>query len=110
MVYFTLLFYTIYMNKELNKKLQIIQQNFDILERSFKIKKVGIFGSFSQGKQTKNSDIDILVEFSEPVGFFAFMELEHFLGKLLACKVDLATKKALKPIIKKNVLKQLVYA
>ncbi|KUG15588.1 hypothetical protein ASZ90_014735 [hydrocarbon metagenome] len=38
------------------------------------VKKIGVFGSVSRGDQTEGSDIDILVEFSQPVGFFLFLE------------------------------------
>ena len=51
----------------------------------------------------------MLVEFSKPVGFFKFIELEEFLGKLTGKKVDLVTKKALKPAIKNEILQEVSY-
>ena len=44
-----------------------------------------------------SSDIDILVEFRNPVGFFKFLELEERLSEWLGADVDLVTKGALKP-------------
>ncbi|MFA5296514.1 MAG: nucleotidyltransferase domain-containing protein [Methanoregulaceae archaeon] len=45
----------------------------DLVSRYF-VKKIGVFGSVSRGDQTEGSDIDILAEFSQPVGFFLFLE------------------------------------
>ena len=70
---------------------------------------MGVFGSFARGDQRKNSDIDILVEFSKPIGFFEFIDLENHLARALDRKVDLVTKNALKPAIKDNVLKETIY-
>ena len=62
-----------------------------------------------RGEEKKRSDVDILVEFKEPVGLFKFMNLEEHLEKLLGTKVDLVSKKALKPRIGKYILKEVVY-
>lgn len=78
------------------------------LSRKYKVKEIGIFGSWVSGGHNAKSDIDILVEFSEPVGFFAFLDLEEYLGKLLGVKVDLVTKNALKPTIGKYILKEMM--
>lgn len=79
------------------------------LERSFNVKEIGIFGSYVRNEQKKNSDVDILVEFRKPVGLFEFMDLEEYLGRLLKIKVDLVSKKALKPYIGEHILKEVVY-
>lgn len=97
------------MSKKLKENLKTINEHFGFLKKTYHVKKMGVFGSVATGKQTKESDIDILIEFSQPVGFFKFIELENFLSKILKNKVDLVSKKALKPIIKKNVLKEVVY-
>ncbi|HDI23863.1 MAG TPA: nucleotidyltransferase, partial [Thermoplasmatales archaeon] len=51
---------------------------------------------------------DILVEFEKPLGFFKFLELEECLSKLIGRKVDLVSKKALKPHIGKHILEEVV--
>ena len=100
------------MSKELKEKLEILRKSQDNILADFGVKKIGVFGSFAKGKQTKKSDIDILVEFDkkQKMGFFRFIELEDELVKILKCKVDLVTKKALKPIMKQEVLKEVIYA
>ncbi len=79
------------------------------LEAKYKVKNIGVFGSFVRGEQKKKSDIDILVEFKETVDFFEFLDLEEHLERLLGIKVDLVTKRALKPLIKDKILNEVVY-
>lgn len=80
------------------------------LGRRFKVKDIGVFGSYVRGEQKKGSDVDVLVEFVEPVGLFEFLALEDHLSELLGVKVDLVSRKALKPHVGERVLKEVVYA
>jgi predicted nucleotidyltransferase len=82
------------------------------LKKRYQVETLGIFGSYTRGEQTKKSDIDILVEFSEDahIGFFKFLELEELLTQKLEVKVDLVTKNALKPRMKDQILKETIYA
>ncbi len=75
----------------------------------FSVSRIGIFGSVARGEQTEASDIDILVEFSRPIGFFTFLELEEFLSLNLSAPVDLVTSDALKPIIRERVTAEVAY-
>lgn len=79
------------------------------LRRRFKVKTIGVFGSYVRGEQKRGSDVDVLVEFEEPVGLFEFMRLEFFLSDLLGVKVDLVSKKALKPVIGEYIKREVVY-
>ena len=94
---------------KINQIKGVLQKNMDILKSQYGVKTIGVFGSFSRGDERGGSDIDMLVEFSKPVGFFKFIELEEFLGKLTGTKVDLVTKKALKPAIKNEILQEVSY-
>lgn len=87
---------------------EILQKNKKNIFRKFKVKELSVFGSFVRGEQKRNSDIDILVEFSIPVDFFSFLDLEEYLSKLLNARVDLVSKKALKPRIGKFILQEIV--
>ena len=49
-----------------------------------------------------------MVEFEEPIGFFKFLELEEHLGDLLDVKIDLVSKRALKPRIGQYIMKEVV--
>jgi hypothetical protein len=87
----------------------ILEENKDIIRDKFKVDEIGIFGSYVRGEQTDESDVDILVTFKEPIDFFIFLHLEEYLSELIGEKVDLVTKKALKPYIGKEILKETVY-
>ncbi|MDI6654449.1 MAG: nucleotidyltransferase family protein [Candidatus Hydrothermarchaeota archaeon] len=86
-----------------------LRRNKSELKRRFKVKKIGIFGSYTRGEHKRTSDVDILVEFYEPIGW-EFTDLKEFLEKILGTSVDLVTINALKPQLKDAVLKEVVYA
>ncbi len=87
---------------------KVLEQQKAELSKRFKVKEIGVFGSYVRGEQKEESDIDVLVEFSEPIGFFAFLDLEEHLSEVLGVKVDLVSKKALKPRIGRRILQELV--
>ena len=86
-----------------------ISENKKLLEEKYNVKTIGVFGSCVTNNLSKDSDIDILVEFSEPPDIFEFIKLEEFLAILLGTKVDLVTKKALKSLIRETILNETVY-
>lgn len=90
--------------------LTLLKQQLPYLRSNFKVKSIGIFGSYAREEQTEKSDIDILVEFDAPVGFFKFIELEDYLSEKLGAKVDLVTPDALKPLIKPHIIQEAAYA
>jgi uncharacterized protein len=77
--------------------------------REYSVKTIGVFGSVARSEETEQSDIDLLVEFSKPVGFVTFMRLENFLSERLGERVDLVTSDSLKPVIRKDVLAEVIY-
>lgn len=87
---------------------QVLLQHKAELRHKFKVKNIGVFGSYVRGEQKRASDVDVLVEFEEPVGLFEFMALENYLSDLLGVKVDLVSKKALKPHIGERILQEVV--
>ena len=95
--------------KNIEEIKKIINKHKTILTEQYKIKSIGVFGSYAKGSPDKKSDIDILVEFSETPDIFEFIKLEEYLTQILGIKVDLVTKKALKPSLKEEILKEIVY-
>ncbi len=95
----------------MNKKniIQTLEQHYSILEEQYKVTEIGIFGSVVRSEHTNKSDVDILVAFSSAPGFFGFIRLEHYLSEILGKKIDLVTKKALKPAIRKTILEEVIY-
>jgi predicted nucleotidyltransferase len=94
--------------QELTEIISKLQQNLPEISHRFQVKALLLFGSYVRGVQRKKSDLDILVEFSEPPSFFEFLALERYLSDLLGVKVDLVMKEALKPAIGKHVLAEAI--
>lgn len=72
------------------------------------VKRSSIFGSYVRGDQTKNSDIDILVDFPRGKSLFDFIDLELKLEEALGKKVDLGEYTTIKPRLKDYILKEAV--
>jgi len=96
------------MKNKIDQIIMKLRENKPVLEEKYKVKTLGVFGSYVRGEQREGSDLDILVEFQEPVGLFKFMELEEYLGKNTGVKVDLVSRKALKPRIGKYILEEVI--
>lgn len=88
-----------------------IKQHSDDIKSIYKVKKIGLFGSFANSTQKTDSDIDILVEFDKGGKTFDnYMELKFYLERLFRRKVDLVIKDTLKPRIKNKILSEMKYA
>jgi uncharacterized protein len=94
--------------KDFEKIRDVLSDKKEFLRNKYRIKEILIFGSVVRGEEGDISDIDILVDFSAPIGFFAFLELEEYLQQILGRKVDLVSRKALKPKIGERILKEAV--
>jgi len=95
------------MEKEkIQKKIEV---NLPLLRQKYKVKRIGIFGSYVRNEQKRGSDVDVLVEFRTPVGFFEFIRLENYLSRILNKKVDLISRKAIKKAIKSDIIKEVKY-
>jgi len=81
----------------------------DELHHRFHVRKIGIFGSYSREEQKDGSDIDLIVEFDQPIGMMAFVHLQAFLEDALGMRVDLGTPDGLHPLIRDQVLREVVY-
>jgi predicted nucleotidyltransferase len=68
---------------------------------------LGVFGSVAKGEATEQSDIDLLVRFSERKGLLALIRLERILSEALGRKVDLLTESSISPYIRDNILNDL---
>jgi len=79
-----------------------------ILVERYGVKEIGIFGSYIRGEQKGNSDVDVLVDFTESISLLNFIHLENELSDLLGVKVDLVMKTALKPRIGRQILEEVV--
>jgi len=86
-----------------------LRESLPLLASRFHVGRIGIFGSYVRGEQTEASDVDILVEFTAPIGW-EIVDVRDHLEQLLGMRVDLVTIPALKPQYRDRVLSEVVYA
>ncbi|GAB4042773.1 nucleotidyltransferase family protein [Spirosoma litoris] len=87
---------------------QLLQANKERLFAAYPLASLALFGSYADGTATEDSDVDILVEFKEPVGF-EFIDLSIELENLLHKPVDLVTRQAIKTKLIPYITHQLQY-
>jgi Predicted nucleotidyltransferases len=86
--------------------IKILRQHLPELKEKYSVSSLGVFGSYIRGEQTKDSDLDVLVQFDKKPGLLKYIELENYLSDLLGIKVDLVMKSALKPNIGARILNE----
>ena len=74
------------------------------------VKSIAIFGSTARNEAGAESDVDVLVEFSVPVGMFKFLDVKSRLESILGREVDLATPDALRQQMRPGILKEAIRA
>ena len=79
------------------------------LRERYHIRRIGIFGSYSRKHQTEQSDLDLVVEFDQPIGMMAFVHLKNMISDRLNIKVDLVTPDGLHPLIRDQVMHEVKY-
>ena len=89
--------------------LKILKQKNAELSGRFGVKSLFLFGSVARNEATPASDVDLLVEFSRPVGYFGLFALQDYLENLLGCPIDLGTLDSLKPYIRERVMGELIH-
>lgn len=96
--------------RDLEEIKTILQANRKTLAEQYRVTGIAFFGSHARGDSIPASDVDIMVELSQPVGW-EIVDLHRFLEHLLGMKVDLVTKGALvrKPLLWESVAEDLVY-
>lgn len=88
--------------------------NWRSCDQKYGVRELSIFGSAARGEMRSESDIDLLVEFLPGAGadLVDYAALMLDLSRLIGRKVDLVSRKGLKPLIRASVLKEarLLYA
>jgi predicted nucleotidyltransferase len=74
----------------------------------FGVHSLALFGSRASGRERVESDVDLLVDFAQPIDLFTFMELEEELQSWLGARVDLVPRDALKPLLRDRILREAV--
>lgn len=80
------------------------------IRTKFGVTRIGIFGSFARGEQTRRSDVDILVDFAEGyVTLKNFIGLSDYLESLFRRRVDLLTERSLSSLIRPYIEKDVIW-
>jgi uncharacterized protein len=86
--------------------ISLLKTSYDFLSSEYSVSRIAIFGSVARDTMTPDSDVDLLVEFSSPIGF-RLNQLAEYLEELLGRKVDLITKDGVENIRVKEVARSI---
>jgi predicted nucleotidyltransferase len=89
--------------------IQVLRSVTDESLLRYKAQIRGIFGSVARGDESENSDIDVLVDFTEKADLFDFVGLALFLEEKLQRKVDVVPSDTIKSEIRNAVMKEAIY-
>lgn len=79
-----------------------------LLEKKYAVSELGLFGSYVRNEQNEQSDLDVLVDFKEPIGI-EFIDLADLLEKELNMKVDLVSRNGINPKYFSIIQSEIVY-
>lgn len=96
------------MNFEENKLNHRVFEVVSLYLKKHGAKKISVFGSFSREKQNDESDLDLIVEFTERKSLLEIIRIERELSEKLNIKVDLLTEKSISPYIFQSIKDELV--
>jgi len=88
--------------------IRILREKKAELAKQYGVRSLSLFGSVVRGEATPASDVDLIVEFGRPVGYFGLFALQDHLEGILGCPVDLGTPDSLKPRIRERVMGELI--
>ena len=92
----------------LNDIKTILYQLKPELQEKYHVKTLGIFGSVARNEMNSQSDIDIIVDFDQPVGI-AFIDLANYLESKMKLPFDLVSQKGIKPQYYASIEKEIIY-
>ena len=92
--------------KELIEKLR---EQREVLSRRYPIHRLALFGSWARDEALEDSDVDILVEVDPSIGI-RFVDLAHDLEQVLGRRVDLVSRRAIKPSLWERIEPELIDA
>lgn len=89
--------------------LKFLATHKDELVREFRLKKIGLFGSFARGEEGSTSDIDIVVEMDDP-DLFTLARLKEYLEEVFGRSVDIVRiRKNMSESLRRRVEREALY-
>ena len=89
---------------EIGAMVQIDSTRLAQLCREHGVKRLRIFGSAAKGQERPDSDVDLIVDFDAPTGFFELIRVEGALAEFFGRPVDLVTEPGLSPYLRESIL------
>jgi predicted nucleotidyltransferase len=90
--------------------LELLRSLKDELRERYHVRGIALFGSYAREEQGEGSDIDVLVAFTSDADLFDFIGLSQYLEENLGLSVDVVPETALRPEIRSQVSRDLLYA
>lgn len=94
--------------KSLSDITTILKNHKTDFHTKYHISELAVFGSYTRGENTENSDIDIMFDYDQQIGW-EFLKFASELERLLNMKVDLVSKRGIKPSYYAVIEKELIY-
>jgi predicted nucleotidyltransferase len=88
--------------------LSVLRAHRERLRSEHGVKSLTLFGSVARDEAQPSSDVDLLVEFDRPTGYFGLVRLQLRLQELLGCAVDLGTPGSLGPAMRQRIAKEAI--
>jgi predicted nucleotidyltransferase len=85
-----------------------LRKHLPELRKRYHIGSLSLFGSYVRGEQRADSDVDVLIEFTQTPSLFDFIELEDEMANLLGLKVDLVMRSSLREPVKRYIINEAV--
>ena len=93
---------------KINTLEELLLESKKFLQEQYGIEKIGYFGSYARNEQQQSSDLDIIIKLGRPIGL-EFLDIKYYLEEKIGVPIDLVTTNALKPQLKEQILKEVVY-
>ena len=96
--------------KSLAEIKQVLKAQKPYLAEKYGVTEIGLFGSYVRGEQRSDSDLDILIELTDPprVDLFDLVNLKYYLGELTGIEVDISIKQNLRKRIGRHILSEVI--
>jgi len=107
----TLFNFTLKIMVEQSQIIHYLSANKQSISRRYRLKKLGIFGSYARNEQTSASDLDLLVEFEDNTPDLTNKKdfLRKEIQSVFNITVDICREKYIKPIFRQQILSDVIY-
>ncbi len=94
--------------KALEEIRHILREHAPVVAERYGVQVVGIFGSYARGEQHESSDLDLLVEYLQPISLLDLVGAELYLSDVLGVKVDLVPRRAVRKELRDHTFREAV--